>query len=203
MALAAFDEARLLTRLSALSPGGQRAFGALCCERLLPNYAAFQQETGWGDIHPLRYALDRVWLDISGRSTPSTEAGALAEVCEALAPSSDDFSQLRVTSAQDACFAICSLLDHLIDSSPEKILQVATYATDSVDLFVQEIEDMKPRDPDLENKILMHPLMQRDLASQDRDIESVERVFNSAGDAQSQLVALRRHEQGGSLDLGS
>lgn len=51
---------------------------------------------------------------------------------------------------------------------------MATYATDSVDLYVQEIEGMSPVDPLLEQKILMHPLMQRELRQQEDDLTAIE-----------------------------
>lgn len=78
--------------------------------------------------------------------------------------------------AQDACFSICGLLDFLLDPDTCKIVEVGAYATDSVDLYVQEIENMDSRAPDLERRILHHRLMQRELAKQREDLEIIART---------------------------
>ena len=70
--------------------------------------------------------------------------------------------------------AVCCLLDYLIENDVDKVVQVAAYATDSVDLYVQEIEDMAPNDPLLEQKILKHHLMQRELKQQEKDLKAIE-----------------------------
>ena len=174
MAMHAFNRQVLMDRLSAFDFNRKLAFGVLCCERLLPNYLAFQQESGWGSVTSVREALDCATAFLCGQK-PSVETIQKASAaCDSWAPSSDDFSSVRVTSAQDACFAVCSLLDFLLEEDASKVAQAATYATDSVDLYVQEIEEMSPVDPLLEQKILMHPLMQRELRQQEDDLTAIE-----------------------------
>ena len=56
-----FDEKRLHGELKCLGSQMQLAFGALCSERLLPNYEVFSAETGHGDSSVLRNALELVW----------------------------------------------------------------------------------------------------------------------------------------------
>jgi uncharacterized protein YjaG (DUF416 family) len=202
MALPAFSENEVLQALSTISIKGQRAFGALCCERLFPNYVAFQSEAQWGRPELLRQALDTVWLDLSGQVISLDEVRRLVEECEFVAPHSDDFDYLRVTSAQDACFAICSLLEHVLNPEPEMIVRIATYATDSVDLFVQEIENMKPNAPNLEEMILAHPLMQQELVRQAHDLEAVRQAL-AGEDSLPSLDALRRNDEIGNLNLSS
>ena len=60
----ASDVNYLRARLVKLDPDQQLVFGTVCCERLLPNYIAFQKDAGWGDITPVRKALDFVWLSL-------------------------------------------------------------------------------------------------------------------------------------------
>lgn len=176
MTLPAFNAHALKERLINLENKGQLAFGAVCCERLLPNYLAFQKDTGWGDINLVREALDCVWASISGNLRSPQEIRNISASCEAAAPSSDDFQSLYVTSAQDVCFAVCGLLDYLLENDVDKIVQVATYAIDSVDLYVQEIENMVPNDPRLEQKILSHSLMQRELMQQEENLKAIEQA---------------------------
>lgn len=169
----AFNGDALLKRLKQLRDKQQLAFGASCCDRLLPNYLAFQNDTGWGDIEPLQKALDLVWSFLEGQSYSADNIRQLAALCENVAPDSEDFTSLYVSFAQDACFAICGLLDFLLVSDARKIVQAATYAMSSVDLYVQEIENMESNAPDLEQKILAHPLMQRELKKQREDFENI------------------------------
>lgn len=176
MVLPVFSGETLKKRLIRLDSKRQLAFGAVCCERLLPNYLAFQRDAGWGDIDPVRKALDCIWLSLSGQSPNSQVIKDISASCESAAPDSEDFASLYVTSAQDACFAVCSLLDYLLENDVDKIVQVAIYATDSVDLYVQEIENMAPDDPDHERKILNHHLMQRELAEQERNLMMIEQA---------------------------
>jgi uncharacterized protein YjaG (DUF416 family) len=176
MILTAFNSEALKERLSRLDSGRQLAFGAACCERLLPNYLAFQQDTGWGDVHPVRDALESVWASIRDEVLSHQEIKNITAFCESAVPDSEAFKSLYVTSAQDACFAVCCLLDFLLESDVNKIVQAATYAIDSVDLYVQEIENMPPNDPKLEPKILAHHLMQRELAQQEENLKMIEQT---------------------------
>lgn len=176
MEMPVFSGQALKDRLSSFDFNKALAFGVLCCERLLPNYLAFQQDSGWGDVTHVRNALNCATASIYGQKPVVDEVKSLSVACESEAPNSDDFASVYVTSAQDACFAVCNLLDFLLEADINKIVQVATYATDSVDLYVQEIEGMSPADPSLEQKILMHRLMQRELAQQEDDLVAIESV---------------------------
>lgn len=174
MGLPAFSSSSLENRLSMLDNPHQLAFGAACCERMLPNYVAFQKDTGWGDVTPIRDALDAIWSHLVGDLVDFQNVKRFIKSCEVVAPSSDNFESLYVTAAQDACFAVCSLLDFVEVGGVNKIVQAATYATDSIDLYVQEIEGMDPNDPGLEQQIRDHRFMQRELEQQERDLEAIE-----------------------------
>ena len=173
MSLPEFNPEGLMARLAGLGSRGQLAFGAACCERLVPSYQAFSEDAGWGDGGMVRRALERIWRHLAGDSLAATEAMMLSADTEAMVPHADDFDSLYVSAAQDACFAICALYDFVLEASASHIVDVARFATDSVDLYVQEIEQMDPRDPLLEDKILAHHLMQRELAQQQQDIDAI------------------------------
>ena len=112
--------------------------------------------------------------------------------CEECAPDSEDFTSLYTSFAQDAVFAICSLLDFLLDGDVARIVGVARFSTDSVDLIVQEREAMDPRDPLRERKILEHPLMQQELMRQQRDLRDASQISPSDRGA---LLAVRSRAQ--------
>ena len=201
MLLPAFNADSLRARLVKLDSNQQLLFGALCCERLLPNYMAFQQDTVEGDIMPIREALDFVWASLENESVDTQAVKSITTSCESVAPDSEDFESLYVSSAQDACFAVCGLLDYLIKSDVDKIVQAVTYATDSVDLYVQEIEHMVPGDPELEQKILDHHLMQRELAQQEKNLVDIEQATALGSDFLSYLKQSWNNEGKSNLDL--
>jgi len=201
MPFSAFDKEKLFFDLKELPSDGQRAFGALCCSRLLPNYLEFQSETRYGDAQPLQKAIELAWSKIEGIAVSAQEVRQLIDSCEAAAPSSEDFQSLRVTSAQDACFAVCCLLDHLIEPDPEKIAQIGAFATDSVDLFIQEVEAMSPADPSLELKILNHDLMQCELGRQISDLTLIKDAVRFESDAKVKLLSLRQGNEKGNLNM--
>ncbi len=57
------------------------------------------------------------------------------------------------------------------DQQTDTIVEAVTLVHDSVDMYVQELEDMDPADPDLEENILGHELMQNELRRQREDLE--------------------------------
>jgi len=105
-------------------------------------------------------------------------AKQMYEACEAVAPNSDDFSELLTTSAQDACFSICCVLDYVLQGNPERIAQASSFAVDTLDLYVSALLDGFDRTPhaifngeERDEQIRSHPLMQRELARQDADLK--------------------------------
>ncbi len=198
---AAFDDQRTLEMLSELQVHQQLAFGAACCERMLPNYEAFMQEVGWGDINPLRRALDAVWEACEERHPSNRELRDLLSQCEKCAPNSEDITSLYVSSAQDAAFAICALLDFLLNGDLNRIVSVPQMSTDSVDLIVQERENMDPRDPLREWNILNHPLMQQELVRQRRDIAEASTI--KIGDKAALLTLRSQARRESNLVVGS
>ncbi len=201
MAMPAFNGFTLKERLKKLDSKRQLTFAALCCERLLPNYLTFQQDTGWGDIGPVRQALDCVWAFLHDQAPSSQEIKNAIVSCESVAPNSDDFVSLYVTSAQDACFAVCGLLDYLLENDVDKVVRAATYATDSVDLYVQEIENIAPNDPQLEQKILTHRLMQRELDQQEQDLKAIEQASSLNQEFLAQRKSAWNNNGKSNLDL--
>lgn len=165
-----YSKAEIQTALGRMSDSQRIAFGASCCERMLPNYSGFRRETGWGDETPLRTALDAFWRAIDGFPIIGERIKVLTDQCEKAAPSSEAFPNLLTTAAQDGCFAVCSVLDYLSDSDVERIAQASSYAIDTIDLYVQELENMPPNDPQLESRIRLHPFMQREIRTQVEDI---------------------------------
>lgn len=201
MTLQKFNANELSVRLNKMSGNRQLTFGVLCCERLVPNYMAFQAGAGWGDQAGLRKSLDLTWSWLLGEKIEEVEIKNSIARCEKLAPSSDDFDLLLVTAAQDACFAICCALDWLLKEDVGKVVQAANYAIDSIDLYVQEIESMWPEDPGLESKILLHPLMQKELRKQHDQLAYLESTPIAGVEAVKEVKRMYGALREGNLDL--
>lgn len=201
MIMPAFNAQKLEHRLVKLDKQHQLAFGAACCERLFPNYVAFEKDVGWDKSSLVRKALDTAWSQIISKSLTEHELRAITSNCEACAPSSDDFTSIYVTAAQDACFAVCSLLDYLLDEDVIQIVAAATFSTDSVDLYIQEIEHLAPNDALLEQKILAHNMMQRELLQQEQDLLFLERTNSLDFESLKSLRELWQNNGKSNLDL--
>ena len=173
-----YSKEEVQRRLESLSSRSRVAFGLSCCERMLRNYIAFKQKVQWGDEQPLRKALDELWNHLEGQAMNETTAKELIEQCEKVTPDADDFSVILVGPAQEACFSICCVLDYVLQGNPERIAQASAFAIDTLDGYVQEVLDGFPNtargvpySPEREERIRLHPLMQRELARQDADLK--------------------------------
>jgi hypothetical protein len=145
---------------------------------MLPNYAAFEQKVKWGDEQQLRTALDELWKYLDAGEMEKLTAKRLMDNCEKVAPDADDFSVLLVGPAQDACLAICCILEYVQKLNPERIAQASSYAIDTLDGYVSELLDgfpniarAAPYNRERDEQIRLHPLMQRELRRQDADLK--------------------------------
>lgn len=173
-----YSKEEVQRRLEALPSRSRIAFGLSCCERMLPNYVAFKQEVNWGNEQHLRKALDELWKYLDDEEMDKSTAKQLWDDCDKVAPDADDFSVLLVGPAQDACLAVCCILDYVQELNPERIAQASSYAIDTLDGYISAMLGGFSRTPraifnkaEHEEQIRLHPLMQRELARQDADLK--------------------------------
>lgn len=197
-----FNKDLLIAELNMFDCNRTLAFALSCAERLYPNYLIFEREEGEMNREVLADALNNTWLLVNGEKWPPEEIADSMKACESSTPYSDDFDSLFVSSAQDACLSVCCILDYLLKPDLERIAQVASYAIDSVDLYVQEIENMEPHSPNLEQNILYHPLMQQELCLQKRALAELKNL-SSQKDFFSNFQAGWRKPQYSCLGLKS
>jgi uncharacterized protein len=165
-----FNEARLLQHLEGLHPQSGLAFALSCAERLYPNYLAFVRAHAWGDSEAVRQALDLAWRALGPSPISAEERDTLLARCEAAAPDTEEFASGHVSAALDAACAACLLLEFLRDGDAGLVAQLAALCRDTVDMYVQELEQLAPPDPNLEERIHTHRLMQQELARQRADL---------------------------------
>ena len=167
-----FSKQELTRRLRLLAPGAAVLFGQLCLRRRLPAYDLFANEAAWGDPELLWSIVSESPQHLLSRSRGHTEA--MREEVRRAVPDSDQFAVLAVGDAQEAALGVECLLDYALDGDSADIAQIAAFAVDTLDRSIQERERLDPASRALEQTIDRHPLMQRELASQARDLEIAE-----------------------------
>jgi len=164
-----FNEVKLKQKLSKLPFWKQLVFLLIICQRLLPSFRAFSAETGFQGENVLRELIAKAWNTLlSGVS--STDFSSEYAQAESIAPDTEDFDTALVSSALDAVIASSLLMKAFSSGHTDTIVEAVTLIRDSVDMYVQELEDMNPSDPGLEEKILNHELMQKELRRQREDL---------------------------------
>jgi uncharacterized protein YjaG (DUF416 family) len=175
-----YDKNRVRSLICALDRRSQVAFALSCVERMLPNYTAFTTEQGWGDIKPLRTAVDAAWLWLEDGQLP-TDLGTLIKACDAQLPNTEDFASDYVSAALDACSSAAVLLDLIgtqeSDKAVNNVIEIASSAFDTVYMYVDRTENMDVNSPDLEEKIRLHPIMQREIARQFADLQLLASIW--------------------------
>jgi uncharacterized protein YjaG (DUF416 family) len=169
-----FDEERLAGQLRGLPPGHRAAFAASCCERLLPNYAAFSRVEGWGHPEKLRAALDEVWAILGGQPAPEEHIRSLVETCVGLAPDTEDFQSLFVSAAGDAAAAVAYTLECCLDGDADRAAIVGRLSTETLYQYLLRVNDpltgVHMADADFEGQMLRAPLMLAEHDRQERDL---------------------------------
>jgi len=190
-----YDEQRLRKQLAVFNAAGLIAFSLSVAERLLPNYRRFVRETGWGDEAVLRRALDLGWSWLEHGVVERREAQRLQDACLKQAPDTDDFTTILVSSALDAANSAAIVAELVVESDVEKAVEIASYGRDTVDMYVQELENMPSNSTDLEERIRLHELMQRELINQREAIEAI-----ASGIHPAEAVKRWRSLERGSID---
>ena len=82
-----------------------------------------------------------------------------------------------VSPALDACTAIQDCLYFLVDNNFSRIINISTYATDTVSVIIQENENLDfNTDENFQQKIDHHLLMQKEVAIQIGTISYLEKI---------------------------
>lgn len=162
------------SRLKALPSQRHRiAFGAGISERLLPNYSAFRRETGYGSPSDLREALETAWGVVRGRSVTLERLRNLQARCRRAVPDVERFDSQLTSAAMDAANAIHETLEACYRDDPHRIAEVASFARDTIDLFVQERDNLDYADKNFEGMISRDPLMTRELEKQREELRAL------------------------------
>jgi hypothetical protein len=176
MEMIQFDADSLRLRLEKLSFERRIIFALSCCERLFPNYAFFSRLENWGEPQIFRTALDVLWS--AWREPPMSQERVknLLRDCESFVPDTENFSSEWVSPALDASIAVVETLQCILDGLTDHCVTIASLARDTVDMFIQEWDELDYELPDFERQIANDPLMIRELTKQQEDLRLLEEI---------------------------
>jgi uncharacterized protein len=128
-------------------------FASTICMRLFPNYQHFSVNERWGNPQVLENCLGYISsVDINNRPDNELINKFIANL-DSVTPDTNDFKSIHVSFAVDACNSILETLNYILTREDKKIVDIATFARDTVDLYVQEIYDLEYNNPDFETII--------------------------------------------------
>lgn len=135
------------------------------CERLLDCYVAFQNKFGWGDHRVLKDSIDMVYQYLINEDL-FNEDDFLRQLkkVDTITPHMDDFSDVIASFALNACTSVENTLDYILNGKVDVLKGVGVAAYDTVDMFVQEKENLNPKDVNFEQKIWNDVVVQNELA---------------------------------------
>jgi uncharacterized protein len=131
----------------------QFVFAILCCERLFENYVVFSSKYKWGNVGDLKISIDTLVKYIENKYFDKDEILFLIRKIDKATPNTEDFNSILVSFALDACNSIYEALEFILDPQIEKIVDIATFARDTVDMYIQEKNHLAFNDPFFEFKI--------------------------------------------------
>lgn len=171
MNVVSFDQAALLRRLESLGIRSRVSFALACAERLFPFYVQFNEATGQGDPNALRMALDRLNGDLAGATLTVSALSRLISQCESLVPVEDDSWTDWSACAQNAAAATAYVLRCRLSGDAQDAVWAAVQAYEAADFVVTTALNIDFNVPGAEDIVEVDHLVQRELATQDRDLE--------------------------------
>lgn len=179
-----YDEPKRIAALRGLAPRLRVAFALLCAERALPGYRRFHTKTGRGDPFAAESLAERLWFDVAGDPMTSTELEAARLRVEALLDDED---------ASDAAAALVYAFDTRASGDPHEAAWAGRRLYDLADFLAQRelgarISGTTWTAAD-EALVLEHPLVQRELARQERDLRELGELAGEGPEALERMKA--------------
>lgn len=190
-----------INKLKELDFTKQKTFAYLTCERLYPNYLFFSENYDFGNQNILREAIDFLYLNLFETNLDKTKINSLVKKVEENTPDTSDFSTIYVSSALDACTCILDSLHFLLDKDFLKLTYISSCATDTVDMYIQEIENIELSDKDFRHKVDSHPLMKKEFEMQSGIIAFLSNSKNIDHEDIQTLLRLQENNKKSNINL--
>jgi len=158
-----------LSTLLVLSWKKQLSFALLIFERMLPSLITFSKDNA-RDASCYFKGRDIAW-DILRNGGKGTAARSLNEECLKNAPHTEEFTHELTSCALNAALTMSDILEFTEDRLGDHITYISTLATDSLYLYLHGLDPVLLSNPDREERLAAHPLMQQELRRQEEDIK--------------------------------
>ncbi|MCA6442529.1 MAG: DUF416 family protein [Bacteroidetes bacterium] len=126
--------------------------------RLYPNYVFFEKKYKFGKAEILRKYLSTIREQIINVKS-EIKFDNYESIIEKITPVPHEYDSVLASSALDACASVVELISYIEDRDYSHIQSILTLATDSVDMYIQENENLDMNNEDFEMRIATHPLM--------------------------------------------
>lgn len=152
----------------------QALFATYLCARMVPNYQLFHQVTGFGDPEPLQAALNALWDWLWQTKKMKLNIARWQEKVDDVTPSEHGHDLLGVYPAMDACTALSTLLQGLLDQDASCFVAVAKVSQAGVAKFL-ELTEGAELDPEARRQLLReHELAQYEVEVQQALLDFLE-----------------------------
>jgi len=166
-----FDENTLINDLGKLPRHERIAFATAAATRQLGNYEWYARKFNVGAESRPREIAMQLWnalaIDFIDRDTWNS---ALEEVMSLL-PEENDGWVICHALADDALSSLAYAIRALLTEEPQEVAWAARRAYEAVDHAAIRMLGVQPGLPDTEIAIKLHPLVQREITRQRRDID--------------------------------
>ncbi|GAB3513266.1 YjaG family protein [Emticicia fontis] len=144
----------------------QVLFAVLTCEKLLPNYRQFSDTEKWGNIEVLEDAIVMIYQYLQDIEVNDEELDAAYEKISEITPDVERFKGDLASYALDTCSAVSDAVEFLLSEDQSYLINIVSIAQETIDMFVQESEELDPIDEYLDKKIAQNQYMKREYKRQ-------------------------------------
>jgi len=191
-----------INRLQKLDSNKQITFAYLTCERLFPNYVYFSINYNYGNPDVLRRSIEYIGTNLFQDLTCKNEIQTFIKKVEKNTPEPGEFNTVLASSALDSCTAIMETLDFLIDKEFKRIIDVSTFAIETIVMYLIDSLGLDINlDRNFMDKINKCPLMTKELNIQLGIISFLENTKKLDVEDLRTLLHLQENNGNGSLDL--
>jgi len=191
-----------IDQLKILSFEKQLAFAYLTCERLYPNYLYFSTHYDFGNPLVLKHALDFLHDSFFENQFDNKKIDFSRNEIYRNTPDPGEFATILASSALDACTALRESLAFLKDKKFSRIIDISTFATDSVSMYVENLESLDfNKDKDFRKKIDNHPLVKKEIEIQSKVISILTNIDMLIPENIQTLLNFQHNNKKGSLNL--
>jgi hypothetical protein len=133
----------------------------------------FSEREGFGNVEHLKKSMNLIESFVVGESEDMILIENYKELVDKNIPDMDDFGSVNSSLALNVGAIIYEALNFILNDEQRIIKEFSTYATDSLDFVILEIEDYDSMEFE---RIRSHKLMKEEIRLQEGIVEYLERI---------------------------